>query len=191
MASSTESLTDAERDALVAASLRFTPRPGYYEGLGSALLVRWLLATGMHPCVLADPERHRLRLERERNGLVYAKWDRPKKRGPDAATAVPLGPESDVEWARDLLASLLPPRSERTYLRLIRDIGKEAGISGAVTPRTLRHTYLTQLARDALDPSTVVRLGNVSPKVAIQYVRGAAQDRDVELVRRRALGPVP
>ena len=183
MANSTESLTDAERSALLVASGRFN-RPGYYDGLSPARVVRWFLATGMHPTVLADPCGHRLRIEPDRNGLTYAKWNRPKKRGPAAATGVPLGTD-EARWAAEFVASLLPPRSSKTFNRLVRDVGSAAGISGAVTPRTLRHTFLTQLARDSGDPSVVIRLGNVSATEAIRYCRGAAQDRDLELMRRR------
>lgn len=109
--------------------------------------------------------------------------NRPKRTGPGASTGVPLHP-TDADWAGEFIQSLTPTRSERTYLRLVR-VGVAARIVGPVTPRSLRHTFLTQVARDTNDPSMVLRLGNVSPTVAIQYVRGAAQDRDVEYIKRR------
>ncbi len=189
MASSTESLTDAELDALVATAREFKPEPGHYEGTDPFRLVRWLLATGMHPCVLADPEGRRVRVETDANGLTYARWNRPKKVGIASATEAILGSDGDeCAWAREFVLSLFPPRSEQTYLRLVRELGRAAGIRGTVTPRTLRHTYLTLLARRTGDPSEVIRFGNVSPRVAIQYVRGASKDRDVELARRMKAG---
>ncbi len=183
MASTTEALTDAELVALREAARMWVPPAGYYAGLRPELVVRWLLSTGMNPSVLADPEGRRLRLEVEGRGLLYAKWNRPKKRGIEAATAVPLG-KSDVVtgWAQEIVASLLPRRSEKTYNRLVQDVARAAGIRGSCTPRTLRHTFLSQLARRVRDPEVVVRLGNVSPKEAIRYCRGAARDRDAEVV---------
>ncbi len=185
MATSTESLTDGERALLLSAAAAFQ-RKGYYSGLEPEKVVRWFLLTGMHPSVVADPEGHRLRVEPDKNGLLYAKWNRPKKKGVGAATAVPLGDPTEFAWAAPFLATLLPRRSAKTYNRLVRDVGLAAGIWGAVTPRGLRHTFLTQLARDSGDPAEVIRQGNVSPIEAIRYCRGAARDRDVELVKRRS-----
>jgi integrase len=68
------------------------------------------------------------------------------------------------------------------------EVAKAAGITGRVSMRTLRHTYLTQLARKALDPAVVVQLGNVSPREAIRYTKGAAMDRDVEVFERMREG---
>lgn len=73
-------------------------------------------------------------------------------------------------------------RSEKTYNRLVQAVARAAGSRGSCTPRTLRHTFLSQLARRVRDPEVVVRLGNVSPKEAIRYCRGAARDRDAEVV---------
>ncbi|MDG6912862.1 MAG: hypothetical protein JRN35_07260 [Nitrososphaerota archaeon] len=172
MASSTEPLTKKELAQLLEALPNFKPREGYYENLDPQRVVRFFLVTGAHPSVLADPVKAGLEVE----GRRYVTWKRPKTK---RVMRVPIGPE-EASWVADFVRSL-PIRHERTYNRLVQDVGKTAGLKG-MTPRTLRHTFLRLLADKTRDIDDVMRFGGCSLKVAVGYVRTTDSERDKPLL---------
>ena len=168
MAKSTEPLTRKELSHLLDALPTFQPREGYYEGLDPARVVQFFLNTGAHPSVLADPARSGLEVEAKR----YVTWKRPKTK---RVMRVPIGPEL-VPWMTEFIQAL-PVRSEKTYNRLVQEVGNHAGVPGT-TPRTLRHTFLRLLADKTRDIDDVMRFGGCSLKVAVGYARTTDSERD-------------
>jgi integrase len=168
MVNSTSPLTRAELGKLLTALPTFRPKEGYYEALDAEKVIRFFLATGVHPTVLADPAKAELRMD----GPRYVTWRRPKT---DRVMRVPIGPD-DAPWIGGFLADL-PRRTEKTYNRLVQDMGTHAGLRG-MTPRTLRHTFLRLLADKTRDIDDVMRWGGCSLKVAVGYVRTTDSERD-------------
>ena len=99
-------------------------------------------------------------------------WKRPKTK---RAMRVPIGPDQ-AAWMTEFVQTL-PVRTEKTYNRLVQDVGKAAGLKG-MTPRTLRHTFLRLLADKTRDIDDVMRFGGCSLKVAVGYVRTTDSERD-------------
>ncbi len=165
---STEPLTKKEIAQLLEALPEFKPREGYYEKLDPEKVVRFFLATGVHPSVLADPVRAGLEVE----GHRYVTWRRPKTK---RMMRVPIGPE-EAKWIQEFVEAL-PLRTEKTYNRLVQDVGVAAGLKG-MTPRTLRHTFLRLLADRTRDIDDVMRFGGCSLKIAVGYVRTTDSERD-------------
>jgi len=97
----------------------------------------------------------------------------------EESDACPIGPE-EAPWVADFVRTL-PIRHERTYNRLVQDVGKAAGLKG-MTPRTLRHTFLRLLADKTRDIDDVMRFGGCSLKVAVGYVRTTDSERDKPLL---------
>ena len=142
-----------------------------YNNFDPARVVLWIARTGTHPCVLAFPGKHNLRVYETPAGLT-ASWDRPKKRGMNAATLVPLKDERVCSWAREFVAELyLSAPSLSTIHRAVRDVGRQAGV--VLSPRCLRHTFLRWVADRTRDPTAVMALGNVSGRVAMGYTMRA------------------
>jgi len=177
MVKSTEPLTRKELGQLLGALPKFQPREGYYEKLDPQKVVRFFLATGVHPSVLADPVRAGLEVE----GRRYVTWKRPKTK---RMMRVPIGPE-EAQWIQEFVEAL-PIRTEKTYNRLVQDVGAAAGLKG-MTPRTLRHTFLRLLADRTRDIDDVMRFGGCSLKVAVGYVRTTDSERDRPLLEKGLL----
>ena len=168
MVKSTEPLTKKELGQLLEALPNFKPREGYYENLDPVKVVHFFLATGAHPSVLADPVKAGLEVE----GRRYVAWKRPKT---GRAMRVPIGPDQTA-WMGEFVRTL-PIRTEKTYNRLVQDVGRTVGLKG-MTPRTLRHTFLRLLADKTRDIDDVMRFGGCSLKVAVGYVRTTDSERD-------------
>ncbi len=143
--------------------------------------VEFLLRTGAHPSVLANPERYDLRCERRPSGRTYVSWLRPKKKGLAARTETALEPE--YEFLHSFVDSVrASPRSDRQIGLLIAAIAKEAGIPGRVSPRTLRHTCGVLMLRKSRNPSVVKEKLNVSDRTLQHYLRltNSEADRAIE-----------
>ena len=142
-----------------------------YNDFEPPRLVLWIARTGMHPCVLAFPAKHNLQVYETPQGLTVS-WDRPKKRGNNAATLVPIKDPRVCSWAREFIAGFyLSPVSLSTIQRAVYDVGRQAGVK--VSPRCLRHTFLRWVADRTRDPTAVMALGNVSGRVAMGYTMRA------------------
>jgi hypothetical protein len=150
--------------------------PGWYEGIDAGHLVEFLVLSGAHPSVLADPVGHGLRAE-ARKAHLHVLWDRPKKRGIAAAMDLPLvrlgTPEA--EWIPSFIESVRARPYTTVYLnRLLREIGEKAGVP--ISARTLRHTCGVRVGRKTRDIATVLRWLNCSKANAAEYLRVATSD---------------
>lgn len=91
----------------------------------------------------------------EVEGRRYVAWKRPKTK---RAMRVPIGPDQ-AAWMTEFVRTL-PIRTEKTYNRLVQDVGRAARLKG-MTPRTLRHTFLRLLADKTRDIDDLMRFGGV------------------------------
>ena len=168
MVSSTAPLTREELTRLLASLDTFQPREGYYEHLDPVRVVRFMLMTRVHPEVVADREKSGLMMD----GPRHLTWRRPKTK---RMMRVPVDPEIQP-WVKEFVETL-PQRTRMTINRLVHDVGANAGMP-ALTPRTLRHSFLRILADKTHDIDDVMRYGGCSLAVAVRYVRTADSERD-------------
>lgn len=171
MASSTRPLSAEEWTTLVEFGPSYVKPFCAYNDFDPVHVALWIGRTGMHPVVLAEPVSHNLELRETPKGLS-AVWDRPKKKGLDARTEVPLVDPLVLPWAREFVAEIrAKPPTLSSIGRSLRDLGRQAGLN-YLGPRCLRHTFLRWVA-DTGDPTAVKVLGNVSGRVAMVYVERA------------------
>ena len=176
MASTTEALTDLELSALREAAAVFVPPPRYFRGMNARGYIEFFLRTGVHPSVLAHPTRHDLKVEYRRGRMVVS-WLRPKKKGLAARTDTVLEPE--YEFLKEFVAEVSKsPSSDRQITMFVSAIGKAAGISGTVSPRTLRHTCGVLMLRRSRNPAVVKEKLNVSDRTLQHYLRLTNDEAD-------------
>lgn len=196
MARTTEFLTDAERRKVLAVSRDWKDPNGWGKLLDLGALVDLVLLVGIHPTCLAHPAKVRLRLEPV-DGLVYLRWIRAKKTGPEGEISFPLLEQDLVRFAPLIQRLIDHPYSTRHLHRLFANIGKAAGVPG-FSFRSARHTAQELAARGGMSTSEICTRFGVSLRVAMIYQRGPSIDRDRlylerELARRKreAGGPTP
>lgn len=183
MATTVDPLTHEEQEALLAAAARFEsrtgPLPGHFTEFRAWEVIAFGIGTGMHPEVWWEPERHRLRIE-EASGGLWARWNRPKKRGIRAGCSVRLGDagDPDIAWVRPFVARIIELRRTRKYWYwFVRSVWETTGLPGTCSPRTLRHTSGAIVAETTRDPYAVASHLNVSLSVGWDYVRGVGDRR--------------
>ena len=152
-------------------------RGRYYESLDPVKVVHFFLAMGARPSVLADPVKARLEVE----GRRYLAWKRSKTK---RSMRVTIGPEQ-AAWMTEFARTLLI-RTEKTYNRLVQDVGKTAKVKGML-PRTLRQTFLRLLADKTRDSDDVMLFGGCSLKVAVGCVRTTDSEKDWPILEERLL----
>jgi len=173
-----EGLGDADQERLLRAAPGFRSPDGWFADMDPYGITLLFLRVGVHPIVPARAVEHRLRIELRDDGLPRAVWDRPKKKGVSAWTSVELEP-SDLEWANPTIEWVRAnPRSTVTYRRFFHQLGEFAGCTHPCSPRVMRHTFATNLAREVRDPEIIMRKLNCSLRTAAMYLKGASYDRD-------------
>lgn len=172
MADSTHPLLTAERERLLA----YLPKvgaglgpPGWFEGLDPAKVILFLYHTGAHPSVLRRAKTNGLRYDAATGKVL---WNRPKTK----AEVPPTVPVSIRPWISEFI-EVQTGRSEKTYQRLVIAVGIAAGLPG-MTPRTLRHDFLTRVAEKTGDVREVMRLGACTLKVAMRYINSVEHPTD-------------
>ena len=142
--------------------------PDHREHLGPIRVIKFMLTTGVPPEVVADREKLGLMMD----GPKHLVWRRLKTK---RVKRVPITPEP-VPWMTEFI-ELLPARSEKTYNRMVQEVGVHAGVPGA-TPRMLRHTILSHLSDKTRDIGDVMPFGGCSLKVAVGHMRTTDSERD-------------
>ena len=144
-----------------------------------AVLVLW--RTGMHPDVLANPKAYHVYVH---DGMI--EWTRTKTR---ARALMPLHVQIR-DWAAEFFLNLTPRlgfredrerkdgtparsvhHGGRFYSRLVEQFGRELGIPGVLSPRTMRHTCIADLYDASHDPDLVCDLQATSDRVLREYRR--------------------
>ena len=94
---------------------------GLYDGIEPYKVIADFMYTGMHPSVLANRAKSRVRVVDE-----HIEWIRPKKKGSAGYTRVLIHKELK-SWIEDFLLSDLPTYRE-WYWGLCQKVGRKAGI---------------------------------------------------------------
>lgn len=183
---STRDLLPPEIERFRATASHTPPSTTTFAGVDALGAANAFLLTGIHPICLEIPTRSRFYHE-EVDGVQYVSFHRPKKKGVWSKTVVPIHVD-DLPQLPSVLTFLgwakANPRSTEFYRQLFISIGKRAGIEGDVTSRTLRHTFLSTLARRGANIEELMRIGNVSAAVASQYLRSTPRYTDRDFVTR-------
>jgi len=143
------------------------PKPFADPALIPKQVVLFFYHTGIHPAGLRRAAKNGLRLDR---GKVC--WNRPKTAKP---IAVPI-PRSMEVWVPAFIRAQTG-RSEKTYQRIVEEAGVALGLPG-LTPRSLRHDYLTRVAETTGDIREVQRLGGTTMATAIGYINSIEHPSD-------------
>lgn len=130
------------------------------DGIPPYKVIATFMFTGMHPSVLADRGKSRVRVVDS-----YVEWIRPKKKGSEGYTKVLIHKEI-APWIEDFLLSDLPAWRE-WYWYLCKEVGENAGFD--ITPMTLRHTFGVMLDELGFTPAEIQSLMNCSLGVLMRY----------------------
>lgn len=130
-------------------------------------VILFLRYTGMHVSVLAHPQHYNLRVE---EGEIV--WNRPKKNGKTAHTAIPKSQnlDYDVEEFIEDLHRRKRKRTRKYFYELVRKLGERAGISG-LSPMSLRHTVGVEMLNMGFTSPEVGQILNCSNKTLQTYVK--------------------
>ena len=142
------------------------PQDGPVDSL-SVALSRLALSTGIHPCVLAQPQVYRLSFSAE-----YIDWCRPK-----SFKRVTL-PWSKAMKQDGVFEALTPKvkRSSTYYAQVISQAAEDAGIQGRTAFLRLRHSHIVDLARLEYNPFTIThRTGTSLGSIGRHYTVGMAE----------------
>lgn len=192
MASTSTHLLKEEQSALLRTAKTYRHPNGHYQGMEVYRTIQFFLATGAHPSVLADPQAHDLQTYVDDEGVLRVRWLRPKKRGMKALTHPAIGDPKDPQnsWVPAFVEGLHKKTWTRlTYHRMVRDVGRAAGVQGEVSPRTLRHTWFMNSLRQTRDPEVVQEWGNVSPATLLVYLRELKKEKTAEWAKSHSAVP--
>lgn len=133
----------------------------------SVALSRLALSTGIHPCVLAQPQVYRLSFSAQ-----YIDWCRPK-----TFKRVTL-PWSKAMQEPGVFESLTPKvhRTSTYYAEVVSRAAEHAGIKGRTAFLRLRHSHMVNLARLGYDPFLIThRTGTSLGSIGRHYTVGMAE----------------
>ena len=141
--------------------------------------ILFMLRTGCHPDVLARPDKYDLRVEKDHDGDLIIRWNRPKKTGRDAFTAVPAA--SDIKgWVEEFVVQD-KPRFRQFYNAMLRSMSRRIKnpsrglVSSNLAPQALRHSFAVNLLtgapplKGALSTAEVQELMNCHAKTLRYY----------------------
>ncbi len=181
MASTTAPLSQ-EDQARLESQLKVLPPDDF-----SVRLVQMFFRTGIHPKVLADPERYSLSID----GDVLT-WRRTKNL---QYIRFPIVPEIR-DWLPEFIVDL-ETRSHGKYrgravnralyyLRLVKQVGVSIGIPG-LSCRGLRHTAIWKCMRKFHDVNEARRLFGVTAQIALNYAYTPANQAVDDRILREGL----
>lgn len=160
MADSVSPLTDSEYQILRGHLLEELLEP---ELSIDAATTAWILWTGCHPIVIAEPIEHNLQLDGD-----TVTWHRPKT---GRYVRVPLVPELRPRAPVILEEFRARPRGTVQIWRQVKRTGERAGLSGSLGPRALRHTYISRVMQSSGNPYLTAQLAGTTYEVAQEYAR--------------------
>lgn len=178
MADTTHALSSRELEACRAALGRIeTRKDELYLAAHARSYFEFLLLSGCHPSVLADPAKSDLQVTREPTRYIVS-WIRPKKKGVAGLCRIPLTIGSSTRWVPTFVAvNRQDPPSARSLQRLIKAIAEEAHLVGTATPRTLRHTAVVLALKRGMSIDDAKATYGVSDRVLVGYSRQYDEDR--------------
>lgn len=150
----------------------FDPDPGVREW---ARVTAAFVFLGIHPAVLAEPERYNLRVDGR-----YVRWNRTKTLEPITFPMVPELAGWFPQWLNERR-----PWSRCTLWRYVKRVGEICGVP-ELCPRVERHTMAARLV-ERTGFNTAKALTGTTDKVLINYARRAALRSDLERIAEEGI----
>jgi len=169
-----EPLSKTEQDKVLKVAQQMGVITVHQHEINAYYVVAFLLDTGSHPSVLAEKVSRDLKVVEE-NGKLYISWKRPKKKGKEAFTMLPVSKRLQ-SFIKEFLSGDLP-NYRAFYNAVLNEVKKkvEEEDSGEWTknicPLGMRHTFGVNRIDDGMPETKVQQLMNCSAKTLKIYVK--------------------
>jgi hypothetical protein len=169
-----EPLAQSEQDAIIETAKSMGDILMHKKKINVYAVVVFFLDTGAHPCVLAQKETRELKITMDGADALIS-WYRPKKKGKDAFTQLPVSARLKP-IIKDFLASELPTYRSffNDVLEAVRDEVRKTHPepwTRNICPMGFRHTFGVNRIDEGFSETKVAQFMNCSPKTLRTYVR--------------------